>query len=186
MRKTLLAAFIGASVVALPAFAQVSLGGAGRVGAGVTASPGSTLNGAMRAPGQVGMQAGQDLRRTDRQLRHSTRQASERTRSTLDRHGRADLDTRVNGAADADAHGNRLHANAGVEANAGVDAGAAAARAGSTGRGVGGQVRDSAHTAIDSADRSAGSVGDAVRQTATGSSVGADANVRARADEHGH
>ena len=184
MRKTLLAALIGASVFAvLPALAQVSLGGAGHVGAGVTAG----ANGAVGATaGQVGTRAGDALQRADRQTRHAADRTMERSHRTLDRHGRADADLGAQGSAAAATGDHRADANAGVRAGASVDAGAAADHASDTARGIGGQVSDSAHTAIDSTSRTAGSVGDAVRQTATGTSVGADAKVRAKADGHGH
>jgi Spy/CpxP family protein refolding chaperone len=186
MRKTLLAAFISASVFALPAFAQVSLGGAGHAGGGVAVGAGGALNGAMRAPGQLGAQAEPTLHRVDRQTRHAVRHATAQTRSTLNRHDKADLDDSADGSAHADAMGTHVRANAGADAHGSVDAGAAADHAVDTSRGVGRQVRHSAHSAIDEADRTSGSVGEAVRQTATENSVGADAKIRAKANAHGH
>lgn len=184
MRKTLLAALIGASVFAvLPALAQVDLGAASQAGAGVSAGASGAVNG---APGQLGAQPGQTLERADRHAHHATRHATEHTRRTLDRHGNADVDTTASGSAGARASDQRAHADVGVRAGARVDAGAASDQAASSTRGVGDQVSDTAHTAIDSAGRTAGSVGDATRQTATETSVGADAKVRAKADEHGH
>lgn len=181
MQKTLLAAFIGASVFALPCFAQVSLGGAGRVGAGLNAGTGA-LNGAMRTPGQLEGQVEPTLRHADRHARHANRQATGQARSTLDRHGKADA--AVGGSASADAAGH--HVGTGAHRSADVDAGAMAQRATTTTRGVGHQVSDAAHAANERTDRTAGSVGDAARQSATSNSVGADAKVRAKADEHGH
>ena len=182
MRKTLLAALIGASVFAvLPALAQVDLGGAGKVGAGVTAGAGGALNG---APGRLGPPAGQTLQRADRHARHAAGRATEPSRQRLDRHGKADVD--ASGSTAVRAGDRRARADADLRAGARVDAGAATDQAKGSARGVGNQVSDAAHTAIDSAGRTAGSVGDATRRTATESSVGADAKVRARADEHGH
>jgi len=184
MRKTLLAAFISASVFTLPAFAQVSLGGAGHVGGGVSA--GGALNGAMRAPGRLATPAEPSLHRVDRQTRHAARHATEQTGSTLDRHGKVDIDRSADGSARADVAGAHAHANAGAHADGAVDAGAAADHAADTSRGVGRQVSDSAHSAIDSSERTAGSVGDAARQTATGNSIGADARIRAKDDGRSH
>jgi hypothetical protein len=111
------------------------------------------------------------LQRTDRDARHATRRTTDRADRTLDRHGRIVVDAGASGSAGA---------------RAGIDAARAADRAGSTTRGIGDQVSDSAHAAIDSADRTAGSVGHAARRTATGSSLGAETRVRAKADGHGH
>lgn len=184
MHKTLLAAVIGAGVfAALPALAQVSLGGAGQVGAGVTAGANGALTG---APARLGTQAGQTLQRADRHARHATRRATEQTRHALDRHDRAEVDTTARGSAGVHAGDQRADANAGVRAGAAVDAGAAADRTQNAARGVGEQVSDSAHAAIGSTQRTAGSVGDAASRTATGTSVGADAKVRAKTDAHGH
>ncbi|MBP1475304.1 hypothetical protein J7I44_13400 [Frateuria sp. MAH-13] len=180
MRKTLLAAVMGAGVFAiLPALAQVSLGGAGRVGAGVTAGANGALTG---APGRLGTQAGQTMQRADRHARHVTDQ----TRRTLDRHDRVEVDTTARGSAGVRAGDQHTAANAGIHAGAAVDTGAATARARGTARGVGGPVSDRAHAAVDSTQRTAGSVGEAARRTATGTSTGADAKVSGRADTHGH
>ncbi|HET6805950.1 MAG TPA: hypothetical protein VFH59_10975 [Frateuria sp.] len=184
MRKTLLAAVIGAGVFAvLPALAQVSLGGAGRVGAGLTGGASGALG---ATPGQLAVRPGQTLQRADRHVRHTTRHATAQTHRTLDRHGQADVDTAARGSAGIRAGDHRADADAGVRTGASVDAGAAADRTAATARGVGDQVSDRVHTAAGSAERTAGSVGDAARRTATGNSVGADARVRAQADEHGH
>ncbi|SEJ16797.1 hypothetical protein [Frateuria terrea] len=174
MHKTLLAALIGASVFAvLPALAQVSLGGAGQVGAGLAAG----ANGTLPAPGQLTRHADQALPRTERHARHATGHA----RDTFDRHGRTDAEVGAKGSADAQGS-NRTHADTGVRAGASVDAGTAVDRAAGTAQGVGDRVDDSAHAAIDRT----GHASDAAGRTATETSVGADANVRARADAHGH
>src|SRR5690349_14440833 len=97
MHKTLLAVLIGSSVFAvLPALAQVDLGGAGRIGAGVTAGAGRAVS---RTPAQLGTHADQSLQRADRHARHGARHATEQTRRTLDRHGRADIDAAASGSA---------------------------------------------------------------------------------------
>lgn len=182
MRKTLLAALIGASVFAvLPALAQVRLGGAGQVGAGATAAGRGTV-GAVAGP--AGIRAGDALQRADRRTRRAADQATGRSHRPLDRRGGAEANLDAQGSAAAG--GRHAHAHAGVRAGAGVDAGAAADHASGAARGIGGQVSDSAHAAIDGTGRTAGSVGDAVRRTATGRSVGADAEVRARTGGRGH
>lgn len=183
MRKTLIAAFVSASVFALPTFAmaQVSLGGAAHAGAGL--SPGA--GGALRGAGRIDAGAGQALPPLQRQVRHTAGQAT-RHAGTLTPPARADLDAAASSSTGADAAGADMHAGAGVDAHVDADARPARERAADASRGVGDEVRTTAHDAIDSTHRSAGSVGDAVRQTATESSVGADAKVRAKADEHGH
>lgn len=187
MRKTLLAAFISASVFALPAFAQVRLGGAGHLGGGVTGGAGGTLNGAMRGPGQLGAPVPPpSLQQARRHAHHTAAKATGDAHSTLERHGKAHVDTAAGGTAHADTGSTRAHANADVDAGADVDAPPAADRATGSGRGVGDQVSDTAHSASDSTERSAGTVGDAVKRSATEESVGADTKVRAKADAHGH
>jgi hypothetical protein len=186
MHKTLLAALIGASVFALPAFAQVHLGGGGHAGGSLTAGAGGALHGTAGTPGQLGAQTRPALDRVDRQSRRATRDADARTRATLDRRATVEAAPSVDGSAHAQAGDTQAHAHADARANARVDAGAAADHAADTSRGVGQQVSSDVHSAIGSADRTAGSVGDTARQSATESSVGADAKVRARADAHGH
>ena len=186
MRKTLLAAFISASVFALPAFAQVSLSGAGHLGGGVTGGAGGALNGAMRGPAQLGAPTPPGLQQTRHHVRHTVDKTTGDAHSTLERHGKVHADTDASGAARADAGDTHAHANAGVDADADVNSAAAADRASGSARGVGDQVSDTAHSAINSTERSAGTVGDAVHRSATESSVGADTKVRAKADAHGH
>jgi hypothetical protein len=183
MHKTMLAALIvGASALSIPAFAQVHLGGAGQAGARVNA--GAAVPGAMHAADTTGMRAAQNLPRVDHRAKHTTHKIGDKTRSTVDDHGSA------NANADGSMNGGTAHTNAGANANvdtgAGIDTANTAGKAGAAGRGVGGDVRDTAHSAIQATDRTAGSVGDAVKQTATGQSVGADAKVDAKAAAHGH
>lgn len=180
MHKTLLAALIGTSVFAvLPALAQVDLGAAGRAGAGVAAG---ASGGMTAAPGRPDTLAGQTLQRADRHARHAT----EQTHHALNRHSQVDVDTAARGSAGMDAGDQRADASAGIQAGARVDAGSSADRARGTAQGIGDQVSDSTHMAIDGTRRRAGAVGDAARRTATGTSVGAEAKVRARTDAHGH
>jgi hypothetical protein len=186
MHKTLLAALIGASVFALPAFAQVHLGGGGHAGGSLTARTGGALPGAAGTPGQLSAQTRSSLDRLDRQSHRTARDADARTRATLDRRATVEAAPSVDGSAHAQAGDTQAHAHADARANARVDAGAAADHAADTSRGVGQQVSSEVHSAIGSADRTADSVGDTARQSATESSVGADAKVRARADAHGH
>ncbi len=183
MHKTMLAALIVAtSALTVPAFAQVNLGGAAHVGAGVNA--GVAGPSAMHAVDQTGTQAAQTLRRTDHQTRHMTHKAVDKTRSTVTDNDSTHVGANAGGSAGAgDTHAD---ANANVDAGAGIDTANTAGKAGAAGQGVGGEVRDAAHSAIQATDRTAGSVGDAVKQTATGQSVGADAQVDAKAATHGH
>jgi hypothetical protein len=181
MHKTMLAALIvGASALSIPAFAQVRLGGAAQVGAGANAA--AAAPGAMHTADQTGMRAAQTLHRADQRARHVTRRAVDRSRSTVNNNASANVD------AAGSMNGGMANTNAGanVDIGAGVNATNAAGNVGIPGQGVGGDVRDTAHSAIGATDRSAGSVGNAVRQTATGQSVGADAKVDAAAAAHGH
>ncbi|HXD36644.1 MAG TPA: hypothetical protein VN624_08295 [Rhodanobacter sp.] len=186
MRKTVLSALIiGASVFTVPAFAQVNLGGAARVGAGVRV--GAVAPNAMHAVGQTTAQTKRTLHRADSRTKHRARQVTGETRSTVNDHANANANTNANGAIGAGADPSHASANAKVDtAGAGLDTAATAGKAGDMGQGVGGDVRDTAHSAIQSTDRTAGSVGNAVRQTATGQSVGADVKANASANAHGH
>lgn len=185
MHKTLLAALISASVFALPALAQVSLGGAGHLGGSVAPNAGGAMNGAVRAPGQLGAPVAPGLPQTRHHVPRTAEHATGRADSTLGRNRKADVDARASGSARANAGGTSARANTAVNASTDVDA-AAAGRAAGTARSVGDRVSDTAHAATDSTRRNAGTVGDAVRHSATESPVGADAKVRARADAHGH
>jgi hypothetical protein len=165
MHKTMLAALIvGASALGIPAFAQVHPGAAAQVGAGA--------NAAAAAPGA--------MRSADQRARHVTHRAADRNGSTDDASAHADAAGSMNGGMA------NTNAGANVDIGAGVNATNAAGNVGIPGQGVGDDVSDTAHSAIGATDRSAGSVGHAVRQTATGQSVGADAKVDAKAAAHGH
>jgi hypothetical protein len=171
MHKPLLAALIvGTSALSIPAFAQVHLGGAAQVGAGVNAA--AAVPGTIHAADQTGMRANQTLHRADQRARHVTHRAMDKSRPN------------VNANAAGSMNGGMAGAN--VDIGAGVNATNAAGNVGIPGQGVGDDVRGAAHSAIGAADRSAGSVGNSVRQTATGQSVGADAKVNAGAAAHGH
>jgi hypothetical protein len=179
MHKTMLAALIvGASALSIPAFAQVNLGGTAQVGAGANAA----VPGAMHAADQTDTRATRALHRADQRARHLTHRTADKSRSTIGANTNANVD------AAGSMNGGMLHANTGtnVDIGAGVNATNAAGNVSIPGQGVGDAVRDTAHSAIQATDRSAGSVGHAVRQTATGQSVGADAKVDAAAAAHGH
>ncbi|MFC5436314.1 hypothetical protein ACFPME_07080 [Rhodanobacter umsongensis] len=177
MHKTILATLvIGASTLSIPAFAQVNLGGAAQVGAGV--NTGAVVPHTIHSIDHAGAQATQ---RAGHKARHLTHKAVDSTRSTVNGSGRAT----AGGSADAGAGHAHAGANANIDTGAGVDTANTAGQAGAAGHGVGGEVRDAAHSAIRATDRSAGAVGDAVRQTAAGQSVEADAKVNANA-AHGH
>lgn len=183
MHKTMLAALIVAtSALSVPALAQVNLGGAAQVGAG--AHVGTAAPNAMHTVGQTTAQTEQTLHRTDSHVKHRTRRAVDKTRSTVNDNANTNANANANGTIGAGA--GDTHANANVDAGAGLDTAATAGKAGDMGQGVGGDVRDAAHSAIQSTDRSAGSVGNAVQQTATGQSVGAGVKTDASAGAHGH
>jgi len=179
MHKTMLAALIVAtSALSVPALAQVSLGGAAQVDAGARVN--TAASNAAHTAGQTTAQTEQALHRTDSHAKHRTRKAVDKTRSTVNDHANANANANASGTIGAGAGDS--HANAG----AGLDTAATAGKAGETGLGVGGDVRDAAHSAIQSTDRSAGSVGNAVQRTATGQSVGAGVKADANAGVHGH
>ena len=183
MRKTMLTAlFVGASVFTVSAFAQTNLGGAARVGAG--AHVGAAAPSAMHTVGQTTAQTEQTLHRTDSHVKHRTRKAVDKTRLTVNDHANANANANASGTIGAGA--GDTHANANIEAGAGLDTAATAGTAGEMGQGVGGDVRDAAHSAIQSTDRSAGSVGNAVQQAASGQSVDAGVKADTGAAAHGH
>ncbi len=170
MRKTMLSVLvIGASVFTASAFAQAHLGGAAQVGA--SAHVGAAAPSALHAVGQTTAQTERRLQRTDSRLKRHTRKAVDTSRSSTDDH--ADADANANGTIGAGADDSHADANANVEAGAGLDTAATAGKAGEMGQGVGGDVRDAAHTAIQSTDRAAGSVGDAVKGVNASGNVGA-------------
>lgn len=177
MRKTMLSIFvIGASVFTATAFAQAHLGGAGRVGGG--AHVGASAPAATQAIDQTAAQTQRSLQGTDSRLKHQSR----KTRSAVNDHANANANANANGATGVGAGDSHADANANVEAGAGLDTAATAGKAGEMGQGVGGQVRDAAHTAIQSTDRTAGSVGDAVQ----GINASGNAQVSGNAGSRGH
>ena len=181
MHKTMLAAFItAAAVLSVPAFAQVHLGGAvggaGQIGAGVPA--GGTLPSAMHTIDQVGSHTGNTMSRVDQQTRHRTRKTINKARSAAIDNGQANASLDAHASAHASAASANGGANASADKSAGLDT---AALAGQAGRGVGGEVRDAAHSAIQSSDRTAGSVGDAVK----GINASGNANANGDASSNG-
>lgn len=184
MHKTMLAALIVAtSALSIPAFAQVNLGGAAQVGAGVNAGAVvPPVPNAMHTVNQTGAQATQTLHRADQRAKRMTHKAVDTTRSTVNNAGSADAG--VN--ADSSMSAGNTNAGANTNAHAGVDAGAAASQATQTGQSIGDQASDTAHSAIQTTGNTAGSLGNTVNQTATGQSVDAAAKVNAKAATHGH
>lgn len=179
MRKTLIATILAATcALSIPAFAQVAVGGAGRIGAGVQA--GGLTHGAVQAADHAGMQADRTLRHTARHARHAAHKAKGAVQSNGHAQAGADLGASthagaggMNGGASVDAH-----------ANTGLDTSAAAGKAGEAGRGVGSEVRDTTHDVLQSGGHAAGAVGDAVKGiNASGS---ASAGGQAGAETHGH
>jgi len=165
MHKTMLAAFIVAtSALAIPAFAQVNLGGAAHVGAGVNA--GAALPNAMHAVDQTGAQTIQTLHRADHKAKRMTHKAVDTTRSTVNNSGSANAEVSANSSMSAGAGNTNAGANTDAHAGASLDdAGAAANQA---------------------TDNTAGSVSNTVNRAANGQSVGADAKVNAKVATHGH
>jgi hypothetical protein len=180
MRKSMLSALVlGTSVLAMPAFAQVSLGGAAQVGAGVHA--GSAVPGAVHdVAGQATAQTERTLHRVGSHAKHKAHKVAGKSASTAN----DAADANASGTAGAGAGDSHANANARVDAGEGLDTAATAGKAGDMGHGVGGEVRDAAHSAIQSTDRAAGSVGDAVKGLNAGASGNASGNVNANA--HGH
>ncbi len=187
MHKTMLAALIvGASALSVPAFAQVKIGAAGQAGAHVNA--GAVAQDSMRTANQVGARATDTTRDTtrmvDRKARHTTHKVVDKTQSTVNDNGKVDASVNADGSTRADAAGANGEANAHVNAGAGLDTAATAGKAGEAGNGVGGEVRQAAHSAIQSTDRTAGSVGDAVNGTSASGAVKAE--TKASGDVRGH
>ncbi len=177
MRKTMLSVLvIGASVFTASAFAQAHLGGGTRADAGIRA--GVAAPGAIHAADQATTQTERTLHRSSSHVKQHARKTVDKTRSDIDDHAGTDADandTIEAGAGDA-------HADANADAGEGLDTAANAGKAGEMGRGVGGEVRDDAHAAIQSTDRAAGSIGDAVR----GVNASGNAHVSGNAHAHGH
>ncbi|MHB1272929.1 MAG: hypothetical protein ACYCZD_09215 [Rhodanobacter sp.] len=188
MHKTMLAAFItAATVLSVPAFAQVHLGGAiggaGQIGASVPA--GDTLPSAMHTVDQVGSRAGNTMSRADQQIRHTASRTAGKTRAAASNGGQASASLDANASAHASAAGTNGDANASMDKSAGLDTAALAGQAGQAGqagRGVGGEVRDAAHSAIQSSDRTAGSVGDAMKGINASGNANGSANANASGD----
>jgi len=179
MRKTMLAVLVASAVLAAPAFAQVSLGGAGRVGAGVGAGLPP-----MPSAGQLGNQTGRQLDQTDRRLHRSVRSADQHSHATLRNHGKADADLHAQGHAAAGAGDHHAQANADTHAAVGVDAEAAADRAAATSRGAGRQANDTAHSTLARGEHEAHAAGAQAEQAAD-QPVGVDAHAGATAHSHG-
>jgi hypothetical protein len=183
MHKTMLAAFIvGASALTIPAFAQVNLGGAGQAGARVNA--GAAPHDTMHTADQVGAHAADTTRTIGHKAGHTTHKVVDKTKSAVNENGKADAGVNANASTRADAADANGEANANVNAGAGLDTAATAGKAGEAGNGVGGDVRQAAHSAIQSTDRTAGSVGDAVSNTSASGAVKAD--TKTSSDTNGH
>lgn len=189
MRKTLLVALITtATAFSLPAFAQVNLGGAagaaGQVGAGAPA--GDALPGAMQNAGHMGNRAGTTLNHAGQKTRHTTHHSMHRAQSATRQNAHANLD--ANASAQANAAGTHGGADASMHKRAGLSTAGMTGKAGQMGRGVGGQVRGDAHSAIQSSNHTAGSVGKSVKAVkATGNAQG-HAHTRSDTDvsTYGH
>lgn len=187
MRKIVLSALVlGASVLTASAFAQVNLGGAAQVGADVHA--GAAIPDAMHAAGQTTAQTEQTLHRAGSHMKHKAHKVADKTASTANDNTDTNANANANGAIGAGAGDSHASANANVDAGEGIDTAATAGKAGDMGRGVGGDVRDAAHSAIQSTDRAAGSVGDAVKGLNASGNAGASgkASGNANANAHGH
>lgn len=171
MRKTVIATIVATSfALSIPAFAQVAVGGSGRLGVGV--HTGGLTHSAMQATEHTGMQADQTLQHTTRHVRH----AGHRAENAVDSRNHARMNAHTNASIHAGAAGTNAHTSANM--GAGLDTSAAAGKAGEAGRGVGGQVRDTTHQVLQSGEHTAGAVGDAVK--------GIHASGSASAQVHGH
>lgn len=185
MHKTMLTALlVGASVFTVSAFAQVHVGGAARIGGG--AQMGAAAPSTMQALGQATAQTARTAQSTDSQLKRHTRRTTDETRATVNDHANTHANANANGTIGAGAGDMHAGANANVDTGAGLDTAATAGKAGAMGQGVGGEVRDAAHTAIQSTDRTAGSVGDAVQSTSNGQPADAAVKANAKAGVRGH
>lgn len=185
MRKTLFAVYIaGACMLTAPAFAQVNLGGAAQVGAGVSA--GVAVPPVAQTLDQAGARTGQTLHRTARHATDLTRKTADRGRAAVDAHGNTAAQVRTAGTLDAGAAGRRTSTNARVDSDASVDAGAAGRRASETGHAVSHRARRNARSAARSGEHAARRSGKMVSHATSGPSVEADARVNADVDAHGH
>lgn len=183
MHKTMLAALIvGASALTIPAFAQVNLGGAGQVGAHVSA--GAAVHDTMHATDQVDAKAVDTTRTIGHKARHATHKVADKAKSEVNENGKANASVNANASTKTDAAGANGEADANVNAGAGLDTAATAGKAGEAGKGVGGEVRNAAHSAIQSTHRTAGSVGNAVKDTSASGAVDADAKASGEANGH--
>ncbi|MFC5527300.1 hypothetical protein ACFPPA_16285 [Rhodanobacter ginsengisoli] len=164
MRKTLFAVYIaGACMLTAPAFAQVNLGGAAQVGAGVNA--GVAVPPVAHTLDQAGARTGQTLHRTARHATDLTRKTADRGRAAVDAHGNTAAQVRTAGT---------------------LDAGAAGRRASEIGHAVSHRARRNARSAARSGEHAARRSGKMVSHATSGPSVEADARVNADVDAHGH
>ena len=127
MRKTLLAAVItAATVLAVPAFAQLNLGGAagatGRVGAG----PGATLP--THTVKQLDARAVDQSTRVRQQTERTSRRTLKNRRALTRRDARANAHLDANASANASAAGMHRGADASVNSSVGLDTAAAAGK----------------------------------------------------------
>jgi hypothetical protein len=188
MRKTLLASIVCASVFAVPAFAQVNLGGAAQVGthAGAGLPLGAPVHDSMDMANPMGTRAGSSVRGLNQHARHATDRTLHRTATTTHR----ETDAVTGSSARTDASASTRAGDSSAHADVGLNTADAAGAAGDAGRGVDGHVRDATHSAIQSSNRTAGSVGDAARSAAdnarSSDPVGADADVKAKGSVRGH
>lgn len=197
MRKTLLASIVCASVFAIPAFAQVSLGGAAQVSthAGAGLPLGAPVHDGMDMAHQTGNRATNGVQSIDRRARHTSHHVVHQTATSA----RRDDHVATHASASANAGTSNAHADAALDSSdAGRDVRDAtrpaiqatdhtAGTVGDAARGAGWDVRNATHAAIRSTDRTAGSVGEAAHDAATGNNaVNADADVKAKASVHGH
>lgn len=187
MNKTMLAALIvGASALSVPALAQVNLGGGAQVGA--AANTGAVVPGAVHAVDQTGSQATQAVHRADSKARHISHRAADRTRSTMDRDGKADAHVGMSGSVDAGKGNPHAGAHAGTRVDASVDAGATSGEAIQAGQEAGERASDATHSALRRTGEQAGSVRNTLSPPAGAEPVDADAAAKARvkASAQGH
>ncbi|WHZ20256.1 MAG: hypothetical protein OJF55_002405 [Rhodanobacteraceae bacterium] len=180
MRKTLFAMSIAtAYALAVPAFAQVHLGGVGQVTSNLGVGAHQML------PNPV-PQTLQTTRQMEQQGDLFTHRTTHKLRKTADRstHARAGVNATQQAGVSATTSAGDAQASGSAHADAGLNTAAAAGEAGEVGRGVGGTVRNTANTAIQSTNRTAGSVGSAVNGINASGNANASMSGHAAAQTH--
>lgn len=177
MRKTLLAAIAFGAVASAPAFAQVQLGGAARVGA--DAGVQAPVHGALQTVDHTGTQVTQTTTRTARQ----TRDAAHRTVDGVNPDASVNANVRASTRARAAGDHGRTDLDANARAN--VDAERARNRTEQTAHSVDHQIRQTTRSTLQTAHQNVLRAGDAAsRTTQSDHSVGVHGEGSASLNEH--